>query len=158
MRDIPAAELYERDFVAWTRQQAAALRRLTISRPNAPLDLVHLIEEVADLGKSERDTVRSHVRTIIEHCLKLQHARVVDLRAGWMSTIDRARTELEEKLSPSLRGDLRTALPRLYGQARRNVARDLARFGESEAATGLPEPNPFTLGQLLHDGWYPEAV
>ena len=155
MRDMPAAELYERDFVAWTRQQVAALRRLADSRPNAPLDLEHLIEEVADLGKAERNSVRSLVRAIVEHCLKLRHSRATDPRRGWLSTVDRARSDLEDRLSPSLRRDLRTALPRIYGQARRNVGRDLERFQEHEAAANLPDVNPFTLDQLLRDGWYP---
>lgn len=158
MKDARAADLYERDFVAWTRQQVAALRRLARSRPNEPLDFEHLIEEVADLGKSERDTVRSHVRTVIEHCLKLRHSRATDPRPGWMSTIDRTRTALEDKLSPSLRRGLRAALPRLYAQARRDVARELARCGEPEAAAELPEACPFSLGQLLEHDWYPPPI
>ena len=155
MKDNRPADLYERDFVAWTRAQVAALRRLRHARPNAPLDLEHLIEEVADLGKSERDTVRSHVRTIIERCLKLRYAPARDPRPGWISTIGRPRTALEDKLSPSLRRDLRAALPRLYAQARRDVARDLALFGEAEAAASLPEANPFSLDQVLRHDWYP---
>ncbi len=55
--------LYEDDFYAWTRHQAQALRRLARTRPN--LDLAHLVDEVQDLGKSARDAVRSHVRTIV---------------------------------------------------------------------------------------------
>jgi Domain of unknown function DUF29 len=72
-------QLYDDDFPAWARQQARALRQLAGTRQNVGLDFAHLIEEVRDLGKSERDAVRSHVRTIIEHCLKLEHSRA---RAG----------------------------------------------------------------------------
>lgn len=158
MKDARAADLYERDFVAWTRQQVAALRRLARSRPNEPLDFAHLIEEIADLGKSERDTVRSHVRTIIEHLLKLRHSRATEPRPGWMSTVGRTRTALEDKLSPSLRRDLRTRLPRLYAQARRDAGRDLILFGEPEAAAELPEACPFSLDQLLEHDWYPPPV
>lgn len=150
-----ATDLYDRDFVAWTRAQVAALRRLARSRPNEAIDFEHLIEEVADLGKSERDTVRSHVRTILEHCLKLGRSRATDPRPGWMSTIGRTRTALEDKLSPSLRRDLRARLPRLYAQARRDVARDLALFGEPEAAEMLPDTCPFGLDELLRHDWYP---
>jgi hypothetical protein len=39
-------ELYERDFYAWTRNQAKALLRLAEARPNESLDFAHLIEEV----------------------------------------------------------------------------------------------------------------
>ena len=55
------ARLYESDFYAWTGDQARALRRLAATRPNADLDLEHLIEEVADLGVSERDAIHSQV-------------------------------------------------------------------------------------------------
>jgi hypothetical protein len=42
--------LYRGDSYAWTRDQAAALRRLAEERWNGPLDLLHLAEEVKDLG------------------------------------------------------------------------------------------------------------
>jgi Domain of unknown function DUF29 len=45
-----AERLYKEDFYAWTREQAAALRRLADERWNGPLDLLHLAEEVEDLG------------------------------------------------------------------------------------------------------------
>ena len=57
--------LYERDFYAWTRQQAKELRRFARSRPNLPLDLAHLAGEIRDLGKSERDAVFSLAEQII---------------------------------------------------------------------------------------------
>jgi hypothetical protein len=154
MQDTSTA-LYERDFVAWTRAQVRALRRLARSRPNEHLYFGHLIEEIGDLGKGGRDTVRSHVRTIIEHCLKLRHFAAADPRAGWMSTIGRTRTALEGKLSRSLRRDLRAQLPRLYLQAQRDAARELALFGEPEAAAALPESCPFRLDELLRHDWYP---
>ena len=53
------ASLYEQDFYAWTRDQAATLRawpeRL---RPNA-LDIEHLAEEIENLGSSQRNAVQS---------------------------------------------------------------------------------------------------
>lgn len=143
--------------MAWTRAQVRALKHLARSRPNEPVDFPHLIEEIADLGKGERDAVRCRVRTIIEHLLVLEHSRARDPRAGWMSTIGRARTALEDKLSPSLRHDLRTQLSRLYAQARRGVARDFALFGEPEAAAALPEACPCSLEQILRHDWYPAA-
>ncbi len=50
------AELYDEDFYQWSREQAAALRRLSAERWNGPLDLEHLAEEVEDLG-DERATL-----------------------------------------------------------------------------------------------------
>ncbi len=131
-------DLYEQDFYAWTRDQARALRRLKETRPNVAIDLAHLILEVEDLGKSERDAVRSYLRTIIEHCLKLAYSPATEPRTGWMSTIGRTRTALEDKLAPSLRRDHKASLGRLYDQARRDAARDFRLFGEPDAADALP--------------------
>jgi hypothetical protein len=58
------------------------------------LDFEHLIEEVADLGKSERFAVRSQLRRIIEHSLKLAWSLAREPRPGWHETIIDARTTL----------------------------------------------------------------
>ena len=72
MATTPAA-LYETDFYAWTRRQARELRRLKELRLNAELDLDHVAEEIEDLGSAVRKGVRSQVRRILEHFLKLAY-------------------------------------------------------------------------------------
>jgi Domain of unknown function DUF29 len=114
-------QLYENDFYAWTRDQAKALRRLAATRPNVEIDFEHLIEEVADLGVSQRDAVRSQVRRIIEHCLKLEHSPAPAPRIGWHETIIDARVVLEDKLTGTLYRDVQRRLPKLYEQARRSA-------------------------------------
>jgi hypothetical protein len=148
-------ELYDEDFYVWTQRQADALRRLAETRPNVDLDFPHLIEEVEDLGTSQRDAVRSQVRRIIEHCLKLEHSRAVDPRGGWYDSIIDARAEIDDKLSPSLRRDLDEQLPRLWPRARTKADNGLRRFGEPDAAELLPADCPYELNDLLADGWYP---
>jgi Domain of unknown function DUF29 len=150
-------QLYEEDFYAWTRDQAQALRRLAATRPNIDLDLPHLIEEVADLGISQRDAVRSQVRRIIEHCLKLEYSPVQAPRAGWHETIIRARTEIEDKITPTIRRGLPRRLPRLWQQARRDAAASLRLYGEHAAADALPATCPYRLADLLRHDWYPPS-
>jgi hypothetical protein len=150
-------QLYEDDFYAWTREQARALRRLAESRPNVGLDWEHLIEEVEDLGISQRDAVRSHLRTIIEQCLKLEWSRATDPRAGWHETIMRARTQLEDKLTPTLRRGLSQRLPRLYAQARRDTGAALRLYREAEAGDALPVECPYRLADLLRHDWHPAS-
>jgi len=148
-------ELYEQDFYVWTQRQAEALRRLAETRPNAELDFPHLIEEVEDLGTSQRDAVRSQVRRIIEHCLKLEYSRFRDPRAGWRDSIIDARAELDDKLSPSLRRDLDEQLSRLWTRSRIKAENALRGHGESDAADLLPVHCGYVLDDLLADGWYP---
>lgn len=152
-----AEELYEEDFYAWTRDQVRELRRVAATHPNVALDFPHLIEEVADLGVSERDKVRSQTRRIIEHCLKLEYSPARDPRAGWYETIIDARIVLEDKLTPSLHRGLRRRLPKLYEQARRVAAGSLRLHGEREAADALPHECPYRLADLLRHDWYPAS-
>lgn len=147
-------ELYERDFYAWTQLQARALGRLAATRPNLPLDLAHLTLEIRDLGKEQRNALRSWTVRIIEHLLLLQHSTATDPRRGWSSEIVDFRREIEERLSATLRRDLKRRLPLLYAAARRDALRKLAIYGEPEPPT-LPETCPFTLDQVLGD-WWPE--
>ena len=63
--------LYQTDYYAWTRQQAAALRKLAAARVNTTLDLENLAEEVESLNRSHLNTVRSRVRRIIERAVAI---------------------------------------------------------------------------------------
>jgi hypothetical protein len=49
---VKASALYGEDFVRWTEEQAAALRRAKGS--NLPLDWENLAEEIESSGKSDR--------------------------------------------------------------------------------------------------------
>lgn len=150
------ADLYREDFYAWTRDQAAALRRLAAARPNAEVDWDHLIEEVEDLGSERRDAVKSQIRRVMEHCLKLQHSRATNPHRGWLNSIDDARAKIADKLTASMRREIEPELDRLYRQVLRRVRRDLEAYGEAEAAAALPESCPFGFDQLVDPDWYPE--
>lgn len=148
-----AYELYEEDFFAWTRSQAKELRRFARSRPNLPLDLEHIAEEIADLGTSRRDALRSWTRRIIEHLLLLQYSQAPDPRRGWIEEVLNFRSEIEGRLSTTLRRDLRRQLPRLYDRACRDAQKRLGLYGEADASARLPDRCPYTLDQVLGDFW-----
>jgi Domain of unknown function DUF29 len=149
-------QLYEADFYAWTRQQALALRRLARTRPNLPLDLEHIAEEIQDLGKSERDTVYSVAQRVIEHFLLIEHSPATDQRLHWADEIDTFRDQMKRKLSPTIRRHLKRDLGEVYADGRRIVGRKMGRYGEQEAAAALPARCPYTLEQVLGD-WLPET-
>jgi Domain of unknown function DUF29 len=149
----PAADLYEDDFYAWTQAQAKELRRFARARPNLPLDLAHLAEEIADLGKSERDSLRSWERRIVEHLLLLEHSRAIEPRHGWVEEVLNFRSEIADRSSATLRRDLRRRLPVAYARARGDVQKRLELYGEADQAARLPERCPYTLEQVLGDFW-----
>lgn len=148
-----AVELYEDDFYAWTREQASELRRFARSRPNVPLDLVHIAEEIADLGKGQRDALRSWTAHVVEHLLLLEHSPSSEPRRGWIVEIVNFRRAIDRRLSGTLRRDLKRQLPRLYEQVRSDLPKKLAPYGEAHIAERFPEHCPYTLEQVLDDWW-----
>jgi hypothetical protein len=153
MNTSPAEELYEHDFFAWTQLQVRELRRFGRTRPNVPLDLKHLAEEIADLGKEQRNALRSWTVRIIEHLLLLEHSPAAAPRRGWIDEIVGFRDEIEARLTPTLRRDLARQLPHLYGRARHRLARKLELYGETSDVPPLPERAAYTLEQVLGDWW-----
>jgi hypothetical protein len=144
---------YKDDFYAWTQYQAEVLR--SMPAPDNRFDREHVAEEIEDLGKSERDAVRSQVRRIFEHLLKLAHSRVEQPRFDWMETIDDAREVLSDKLTATLRRDAETNLEKLYAEGRRRAVRGLGRHGELDGADQLPSVCPWSLDEICREDWYP---
>ncbi len=114
-------DLYEDDFFAWTQTQARQIRRFARTRPNLPLDLAHLAEEIADLGKEQRNALRSWTVRILEHLLLLEHSPAEAPRRGWIDEILDCRREIDLRLSATLKRDLSRQLQHLYDYARRHL-------------------------------------
>ena len=153
---VPQPEqLYETDFYAWTQAQAKELRRFARTRPNVPLDLAHLAEEIQDLGKSEYEAAFSLVQQILQHFLLIEHSPATDQRLHWADEIDEFRDQIERRLSPAIRRRLQREFDEAFARARRRVQRKMARYGETRVAADLPARCPYTLEQVLGE-WLPE--
>lgn len=142
-----AASLYERDFHAWTERQSALLKAGRL----ADIDVARLVEEVESMGAAERKELHSRLVQLLLHLLK---HRYQPRRRGksWRASVTKQRIGIEILLeeSPSLRSRLSDGFGTAYARARRYAA------GE----TGLPpdtfpETCPFTLEQVLDDGYRP---
>ena len=113
---MPDGPRYDDDFYAWTQYQAEVLRSMPCD--DNRFDRENVAEEIEDLGKSERNAVRSEIRRIIEHLLKLAHSPAKPIRAstGWPRSSARA-PNWTNSLSATLRRDRRRSRsPRLYAQ------------------------------------------
>jgi hypothetical protein len=155
MAKVLERSLYQTDYYAWTKQQAAELRRLAAARANTTLDLANLAEEVESLGISQLSSVKSQMRRVIEHLLKLEHSPGAEPRAGWRRTIVEARDEISDDLTATLRRDAEAALDLLYEQSRRRARAALSEHGELEAARALPTTCPYSFDQVVSHDWYP---
>src|SRR5262245_16621388 len=149
------SQLYDEDFYAWTQAQAALLRKGAVQ----DLDLEHLLEEMEDMGHSQRDALSSHLLVLLTHLLKLAIAareRPVDLaRAGrgWRTTCRTQRRLLAKRLrrNPSLRPTVPEECAEVYV-----IARDEAATALEVDEAGVPRGCPWTPEQILALDFWPE--
>jgi Domain of unknown function DUF29 len=149
--------LYDTDFLAWTEDQAIALRSAAEAGSNRALDWENLAEEIESLGKSQRSALASQLRRIVRHLLKLQHSRARQPRGGWIESIGDARSEIEDLLETS--PTLKTGLDReIRGQIERAIKLaviDLEDRDELDpATTAALRATSYTQDQILGD-WLP---
>jgi hypothetical protein len=150
------SDLYDRDFVLWTEEQAAALRSAKDS--NLPLDWENLAEEIEGLGTSDRRELASQITRILRQLLELAISPAAGPRVGRQESVDDARTEIEMVLddSPSLRREVDALIRRQSPVAARRAAADLERHGEpADAVWARLEQGGFTIEQVLGD-WFPD--
>jgi hypothetical protein len=93
--------LYEDDFLLWIEDVSQKLE----TRDFHNLDLDNLIEEIQNLGKSQKREVRSRLQTLLAHLLKRLYVDNPLDYNGWERTIREQRKEIGLLLeqSPSLR-------------------------------------------------------
>ena len=153
-----AKTLYDEDFLAWSRQQAEALRSAARGGSNQPLDWENLAEEIESLGESDRRQLTSQVRRILRHLLKLEASPAIQPRPGWRATIINARREIAGILrdSPSLRREIEALISEEARAAAELASADLRRHGElAEFICARFDQGGFTSEQVLGD-WFPE--
>jgi hypothetical protein len=146
------ALLYEQDFAAWLDLQVAALRE----RRFADLDLDNLIEEVESIRRAEARSVEHHARVVVAQLLQLAYSTLGDPRRSWKSTGNAHRDELETRLTATLRQELDARLQKVYTRGRDIAATVLETEGTDQ--NWLPRTCPYTLAEILEEGWFPTNV
>ncbi len=152
-----SSNLYDRDLQLWIEQTIGQLK----NREFESLDIEHLIEELVDLGRSEKNTFRSNLKILLVHLLKLQvqHDVPDTMKASWYSSVVEHRLRVLDNLTdtPSLKSFLSEALEKAYPDARKVAIKEgkLAKFGvrmpnESE----YPIICPFAIEQILDEDFY----
>jgi hypothetical protein len=95
----------------------------------------------------------------LRHLLNLEASSAAQPRAGWRTTIDEARTEVEGLLedSPSLRRETQELIKKQIRAAARLAADDLVQHGDQIEAIGARlEGEAYTEEQVLGD-WFPDG-
>lgn len=106
--------LYETDYLQWIETTVARLR----SQDYEQVDWEHLIEEIEDMGRSERRALKSNLIIVLVHLLKWQY-QLNHRNGSWQGSMIEHRRQVEEALqdSPRLQPYLQTIFGECYTQA-----------------------------------------
>jgi hypothetical protein len=140
---------YDRDFYAWALRNAELLKMGRFSE----VDIKHLVEELEDVGKSERRALESHIRNLLLHLLKWQYQP--HLRgSSWRQSIRNARIAVDKivRESPSLKPFITQAILDEYPNAKADAVDE----------TGLrddmfPPICPYREAQALNPDFWPDS-
>lgn len=148
--DFNRHKLYETDYLKWIENTVKKLR----IRDYSNIDWENLIEEIEDMGRSERRSLESNLVVLLMHLLKWQFQP--DKRSGsWKGSIAEHRRRIRKSLqdSPSLKSYLEGVFSECYSDA----------LEQASAETGLsvetfPQLCVYTSAEILDSNFLPDFL
>lgn len=142
--------LYEKDYYLWLEQVAAQLRTGDLDA----LDLENLIEEIEDLGKSEKRQVSSYLMRLCEHLLKIKYWETEreSCFRGWDVEIANFRLQIQKRLKES--PSLNQYLQEIYEGEYKNGRKLFLKASSLDTST-VPKEPAFALADALSEDWLP---
>ncbi|PSB03156.1 DUF29 domain-containing protein [Merismopedia glauca] len=140
--------LYETDFVRWIETTLEQLR----TQNYTCVDWTNLIEEIADMSRRERKSLKSNLVVILLHLLKWQYQP--ECRGGsWRGSIREHRRRINDDLkdSPSLVPYLQEVFAECYVNACSQAADETGLALET-----FPLNCPYTPEQSLNSEYLPD--
>lgn len=138
--------LYETDYNQWVNETVQQLRE----RQFDGVDWDNLIEEIEDMGKSQKRALESFLTHLVEHLLKLSYWESEKERNGnhWKSEIVNFRYKIHKRLkeSPSLRPELESIYAEIFPVAIKSVSQLFP----------LEKDAYISLEKTLDNDWFPE--
>lgn len=145
---MSASTLYDRDFYAWSMEQAELLRAGKLTQA----DIEHIAEEIESMGKTEKRELISRLIVLLSHLLKWQY-QPVRRGASWEVTISNQRRALTRHLAdnPSLKSKVSEAIDDAYPDARNEA------YGETNLPKStFPQTCPWPFDQFINDTFWPD--
>jgi hypothetical protein len=144
------SSLYEQDFLLWLESTTELLRQQNFNE----LDLENLIEEIEDMGSSQKNALESNLVVLLLHLLKWKY-QPEKRSNSWKSSIREHRRRIRNQLktSPSLKPYLFKILAECYHDGR-ELAADETGLELDIFAQNLP----FTIEQILEPEFLPSEL
>ncbi|MGK7874885.1 MAG: DUF29 domain-containing protein [Xenococcaceae cyanobacterium] len=146
--ESPTSTLYEQDYYLWLEKTASLLRDGRLRE----LDIPNLIEEISDMGRSEKRAVESNLVVVLMHLLKYKY-QPQKRSNGWLSSIFEHRRRLRKSFndSPSLKRYFTSVFDECYQDARK-----IASLETGLPLDAFPSESPFTPEEAFNPDYLPE--
>jgi hypothetical protein len=144
-----ATSLYDEDLCLWSETTAKLLEQKRFDE----IDLEHLAEELHDVGKSERRTLRSQLERMMLHLLKWKYQPIMRT-SSWRCSIQEGRRSIDQTVSDS--PSLKRLVPDMIEQGY-PYSREAAIAETGLPATMFPKECPFELNEILDYRFFPRA-
>jgi predicted DNA-binding ribbon-helix-helix protein len=139
--------IYEQDYCLWIESVINQLKNNNLNQ----IDLINLIAELEDMGRSEKNALESNLRVLLLHLLKYKYQP--ELRSkSWLSSIIEHRLRINKAFrnSPSLK--------RYFSEVFEESYQDACKLAVAE--TGLdqdifPSICPFRQEEILDEKFLP---
>ncbi|MEM9274042.1 MAG: DUF29 domain-containing protein [Cyanobacteria bacterium P01_F01_bin.143] len=137
-------KLYDRDFNLWVEEMTIALRNRDIQT----MDWPNLLEEIEDMGKSEKRSLESYLERLVEHILKLKYWDAEKERNDkhWQVEVVNFRNRIFRLLdrSPSLKNYMQNIYPKIFNDA----------VSAQQIEFTIPEDSFIELKQILKKDYF----
>ncbi|MGL6344674.1 MAG: DUF29 domain-containing protein [Waterburya sp.] len=137
-------KLHDQDFNLWVERTKEAIQ----NRDFENMDWDNLLDEIDDMGKSEKRSLDSYTQRLIEHILKLKYwnDEVERCRKGWQQEVVNFRNRIKRilKKNPSLNNYLKSEYYDLYQDAIATMMFDFE----------IPPDSFVEVEQILQDGYF----
>ena len=141
--------LHDRDFNLWTEE----IKKAIANRDLDNMDWDNLLDEIDDMGKSDKRALRSYIQRLIEHIFKIKYWESERERAlnGWKIEVINFRTQIANILedSPSLKNYLADNYRKWYQQLYQKYQKGIL--------FKMPSFEYVELEQLMQDDYFGEV-
>lgn len=140
---------YEMDYVRWIETTVEKLRQGDYQQ----VDWENLIDEIKDMARSERRSLKSNLIVVLLHLLKWQFQP--ERRSGsWAGRIVEHRRRIQDAIAES--PSLQPYLEEIFAEAYRAAVKQASAETQLPIET-FPQPCPYELTQVLDDDFLPEG-
>ena len=139
--------LYDKDYYLWLEETVQLLQEGKFT----DLDIFNLIEEIKDMGRSEKNALESNLIVLLMHLFKWKY-QPEEQSGSWRGSIREHRRRILKafKNSPSLKRYFEVVFDESYQEARKQAA------DETELSLNtFPKNCPFKIEEILDPEYLP---